>query len=111
MIFSVASRAAYCLVSAFSGSVRMRTKSASVSASSSTRMRNRPLQLGDQVLGLGDVEGAAATNSTWSVLKKPAMVDTVEPSTMEEQIALHPSRETSGPWPPLSRPPPCPARR
>jgi hypothetical protein len=36
----------------------MRTKSASVSDSSSTRMGKSPLQLGDEILGLGHVEGA-----------------------------------------------------
>ena len=46
---SVASSAAYCLVSAFSGSVRMRTKSASVSDFQLDADREAPLQLGDQV--------------------------------------------------------------
>ncbi len=41
----------YCFVSAFSGSVRMRTKSSSVSDSSSTRIGNRPCSSGIMSLG------------------------------------------------------------
>jgi len=42
---SVSSSATYCLISAFLGSVRMRTKSSSFSDCNSTRMGKRPLQL------------------------------------------------------------------
>ncbi len=45
---SVASNAVYCFVSAFSGSVRMRMKSAFVRASSSTRIGKRPWNSGSR---------------------------------------------------------------
>ena len=62
--FSVASSAVYCLVSAFSGSVRMRTKSSSVSDSSSTRIGNRPCSSGIRSLGFETWNAPAAMNST-----------------------------------------------
>src|SRR5213595_1283003 len=49
---SAAHRAAYCLVRAFSGSVMMRTKSASVSGCSSTRIGKRPWSSGIRSEGL-----------------------------------------------------------
>src|SRR6185437_1336581 len=49
---SASTSAAYCLVSAFSGSVMMRTKSCSVSGLSSTRMGKRPCSSGIRSLGL-----------------------------------------------------------
>ena len=49
---SVASSAAYCRMSAFSGSVRMRMKSACVSASSSTRIEKRPSRSARSYLNL-----------------------------------------------------------
>src|SRR5258708_3882201 len=54
---SDAHNAAYCLVSAFSGSVMIRRKSASVSDDSSTRIETA-LQLRDQIARLGDMERA-----------------------------------------------------
>ena len=50
--------ATYCLMSAFLGSVRMRTKSPSVSAVSSTRIGSRPCSSGNQVGRLADVKGS-----------------------------------------------------
>jgi hypothetical protein len=55
---SVASSAVYCVVSEASGSVRMRTKSSAVSASSSTRIGKRPCSSGIRSDGLAHVERA-----------------------------------------------------
>ena len=51
---SVLRRAMYCLIRALSGSVRMRTKSCSVSESSSTRIGNRPWNSGIRSEGLDE---------------------------------------------------------
>ena len=64
---SAAHSAAYCLVSAFSGSVMMRTKSSSVSGCSSTRIGKRPCSSGIRSEGLETWNAPAAMNSTWSV--------------------------------------------
>src|SRR2546430_10648506 len=79
---SAAHRAAYCLVRAFSGSVMMRTKSASVSGCSSTRIGKRPWSSGIRSEGLVAWNAPAAMNRMWSVRTKPYRVCTVEPSTM-----------------------------
>ncbi len=50
----------YCLVSAFSGSLRIRTKSASLRLLSSTRMGNRPCNSGIRSLGLARLKAPAA---------------------------------------------------
>ena len=65
---SASTSAAYCRVSAFSGSVMMRTKSASVSGVSSTRIGNRPCSSGIRSLGFDTWNAPAAMKSTWSVL-------------------------------------------
>ncbi len=56
--------AAYCFVSAFSGSVMMRTKSASVSGFSSTRIGKRPCSSGIRSLGFDTWKAPAAMNRT-----------------------------------------------
>ena len=70
---SVASSAVYCLVSAFSGSVRMRTKSSSVSDSSSTRIGNRPCSSGIRSEGLDDVERAGGDEQHVVGLDRPVL--------------------------------------
>jgi len=44
----------------------------------------------------------AAMKRTWSVLSGPYFVETVEPSTMGSRSRWTPSRDTSGPCPPLA---------
>ncbi len=100
---SVASSASYWEISAFLGSVRMRTKSSAVSAVSSTRMGKRPCSSGIKSAGLEMWKAPAAMNSTWSVLIMPYLVLTVEPSTRGSKSRCTPSRLTSGPRP-CSRP-------
>src|SRR5579862_3649639 len=100
---SVANRAAYCLVSALDGSTRIRTKSASVSGASSTRIGSRPCSSGIRSEGLLTWKAPAAMNSTWSVRTGPYLVVTVEPSMIGRMSRCTPSRDTSGPAPP-SRP-------
>ena len=94
---SAATRAAYCLVRAFSGSVMMRTKSASVSGFSSTRIGKRPCSSGIRSLGLLTWNAPAAMKSTWSVFTRPYFVCTLDPSTMGRRSRCTPSRDTSGP--------------
>jgi len=53
---SVSSKAMYCLMSAFFGSVRIRTKSSSFSDCISTRIGRRPCNSGIRSEGLGDVK-------------------------------------------------------
>ena len=55
---SVSSSAEYCLVSDDLGSVRMRRKSSTVSDLQFDANGEAALQFGDEVAGLGDVEGA-----------------------------------------------------
>ena len=87
----------YCRVSAFFGSVRMRTKSSRVRASSSTRIGKRPCSSGIRSDGLATWNAPAAMNSMWSVCTGPYLVVTVEPSTIGSRSRCTPSRETSGP--------------
>ena len=68
---SVASSAAYCLMSAFSGSVRIRTKSSSPSGCSSTRIGKRPCSSGIRSEGLETWKAPAAMKRTWSVRTSP----------------------------------------
>ena len=95
--------AAYCLVSAFSGSVMMRTKSASVGGLSSTRIGKRPCSSGIRSEGLETWNAPAATNRTWSVFTMPYFVD-VGSFDDRQQVALHPfSRDVgSAPLPALA---------
>ena len=53
------------------GSVRMRTRSSSLSGFSSTRMGNRPWNSGMRSLGRAAVNAPAAMNRTWSVRTGP----------------------------------------
>ena len=84
-------------MSAFSGSVMIRTKSASVSDLSSTRIGKRPCSSGMRSLGLATWKAPAAMNSTWSVFTIPYLVCTFDPSTIGRRSRCTPSRETSGP--------------
>ena len=56
--------ARYCFKSAFSGSVRMRTKSGSVRESSSTRIGKRPCSSGMRSEGFETWNAPAAMKST-----------------------------------------------
>ena len=100
---SVESSAMYCLISAFLGSVRMRTNSSRPSASSSTRIGNRPCSSGIRSDGFETWNAPAAMNRMWSVFTIPYLVFTVVPSTIGRMSRCTPSRLTSGPWLP-SRP-------
>ena len=68
---SVSSSAEYCLVSDDFGSVRMRTKSSTVSDCSSTRIGKRPCSSGIRSLGLETWNAPAAMNRMWSVRTMP----------------------------------------
>ena len=81
-IFSVSSKATYWRISAFLGSVRMRTKSFLSSELSSTRIGNRPWNSGIRSDGLELWKAPDAMKRTWSVLTSPYFELTVEPSTM-----------------------------
>ena len=94
---SVESSAAYCIVSEESGSVRIRTKSSTPSASSSTRMGSRPWSSGIRSDGFERWKAPEAMNRMWSVRTIPYRVETVEPSTSGRRSRWTPSRETSGP--------------
>ena len=96
---SAPSSALYCLSGAFSGSVRMRTKSGSVSADSSTRIGKRPCSSGMRSLGFAWWKAPAAMNSMWSVRTMPYRVGTFVPSTTGSRSRCTPARETSGPGP------------
>ena len=61
---SVAISALYWAVSEASGSVRMRTKSPTLSESSSTRMGSRPCSSGIKSEGLERLKAPEAMNST-----------------------------------------------
>ena len=87
----------YCLIRALSGSVRMRTKSCSVSESSSTRMGNRPWNSGIRPEGLDEWNAHAEINRIWSVLTMPYRVLMEDPSTIGNKSRCTPSRDTSGP--------------
>ena len=100
---SVFSSSTYWRVRAFSGSLRMRTKSPRVKGSSSTRMGKRPCSSGMRSEGFATWKAPAAMNRMWSVRTIPYLVVTVEPSTMGRRSRCTPCRETSGPCPP-SRP-------
>ena len=75
----------------------MRTKSASVSGLSSTRIGKRPCSSGMRSLGLETWKAPAAMKSTWSVFTIPYLVCTFDPSTIGSRSRCTPSRETSGP--------------
>ena len=79
----------YCLVSAFSGSVRMRTKSASVSGSSSTRIGKRPCSSGIRSDGLGDVEGAGGDEQDVVGLHRAVLGRDRRALDDRQQVALH----------------------
>ena len=68
---SVLNSATYWRASAFFGSVRMRTKSASVSEVSATRTGKRPCSSGISSLGLWKWNAPAARNSMWSLRTWP----------------------------------------
>ena len=93
----------YWRTSALFGSVRMRTKSSRPSASSSTRIGNRPCSSGIRSDGFDTWNAPAAMNRMWSVRTMPYLVFTVVPSTIGRMSRCTPSRLTSGPCP-LSRP-------
>ena len=93
---SVASRAVYCLMSAFLGSVRMRKNSSSPSACRFTRMGKRPCSSGTRSEGLHTWKAPLAMNRMWSVFTGPYLVVTVVPSTMGSRSRCTPSRDTSG---------------
>src|SRR6185437_10107498 len=76
---SVFSIAVYCLVSALWGSERIRSKSLTDNADSSTRIGRRPCNSGIRSDGLAIENAPEAMNSTWSVLTGPYLVETVEP--------------------------------
>ncbi len=95
---SVASRAQYCLIRLASGSVRMRRKSSSLSALSSTRMGNRPCSSGKRSDGLAMWKAPDAMNRMWSVFTGPCLVETVVPSMSGNKSLCTPSRLTSAPW-------------
>src|SRR5919106_2112670 len=102
---SVRSNSTYWRSRAFSGSVRMRTKSSFVKGSSSTRIGKRPCSSGMRSEGLATWKAPAAMNRTWSVRTLPYLVVTAEPSTIGSRSRCTPSRDTSGPpWPPPCRP-------
>src|SRR6185437_7837679 len=96
---SVSSSATYCLISAFFGSVRMRTKSASERELSSTRIGKRPCSSGIRSEGLVVWNAPAAMKRMCSVRTIPYRVFTVVPSTIGRMSRCTPSRDTSGPWP------------
>ncbi len=64
---SAATSAWYWRTSAFSGSVRIRTKSSSVSGVSSTRMGKRPCSSGIRSDGFETWNAPAAMKRMWSV--------------------------------------------
>src|SRR3972149_1806593 len=94
---SVASSAVYCLVSAFCGSVRIRTKSSFVRLFSSTRRGKRPCISGIRSAGFETWKAPAAMKRIWSVRTIPCLVLTVEPSTIGRRSRCTPSRDPSGP--------------
>ena len=94
---SVRRSAVYCLRRALSGSVRILTKSARESGSSSTRMGKRPWSSGMRSAGFATWNAPAATKSTWSVRTTPYLVVTAVPSTIGRRSRWTPSRDTSGP--------------
>src|SRR3990172_1852013 len=100
---SVFRSSTYCVIRAFWGSVRMRTKSSRVRGSSSTRIGNRPCSSGMRSAGLATWKAPAAMNRIWSVRTIPYFVCTAEPSTIGSRSRWTPSPETSGPAAP---PPP-----
>src|SRR5256885_66448 len=100
---SVFRSSTYCVIRAFRGSVRMRTKSSRVKGSSSTRIGKRPWSSGIRSDGLAMWNAPAAMNRMWSVRTTPYLVVTDEPSTIGRRSRWSPSQLTSGPWPP-SRP-------
>ena len=118
------SRAAPC--TAWSARSRARSGCGRSPARTATRAR-RGSGTGPAARGSGPSASTtwnapAAMNSTWSVFTGPYLVVTVEPSTIGSRSRCTPSRETSGPWPPVSRPailsissmkmmPACSARR
>jgi len=79
---SVPRSARYWLTRALLGSVRIRTRSSSSRALSSTRIGNRPCSSGMRSVGLLTWNAPAAMKSTWSVRTGPYFVDTVVPSTI-----------------------------
>ena len=94
---SVLISSVYCRISEFSGSVRIRTKSASPSAPSSTRSGNRPCSSGIRSDGFVVLNAPAAMKRIWSVCTGPYFVITVDPSTIGSSPRCTPSRLTSGP--------------
>ena len=86
---SVASSAVYCLISAFFGSVRMRTKSSRPSASSSTRIGKRPCSSGNQVRRLRDVERAGGDEQDVIGLHHPVLRVDRRAFDDRQDVALH----------------------
>jgi len=81
----------------FRGSFRIRTRSARVSGSSSTRIGKRPCSSGMRSDTFATWNAPAAMKSTWSVFTAPYFVLTFDPSTMGSRSRCTPPRETSGP--------------
>ena len=79
----------YCLVSAFFGSVRMRTKSSSVERLELDADGEAALQLGDQVAGLGDVEGARGDEEDVVGLHRAVLGADRRALDDGQQVALH----------------------
>src|SRR5690242_9206741 len=75
----------------------MRSKSSTVSESSSTRMGKRPCSSGIRSEGLDRWKAPLAMNSMWSVFTMPYLVETVVPSTSGSRSRCTPWRETSAP--------------
>ena len=76
-------------VSEASGSVRMRTKSSTLSASSSTRIGRRPCSSGIRSDGFDMWKAPDAMNSTWSVFTMPYLVRDRAALDQRQQVALH----------------------
>src|SRR3569832_2291057 len=93
--FSVSSSASYCIVRHASVPVRMRSKSAIDSESSSTRIGKRPCSSGIKSDGLARWKAPEAMNRIWSVFTVPYFVLTVVPSTKGSKSRCTPARDTS----------------
>ena len=84
----------YCSVNDAFGSVRIRTKSAALSASNSTRIGRRPCNSGIRSDGLETWKAPDAMNKMWSVFTIPCLVVTVQPSISGNRSRCTPSRDT-----------------
>jgi len=102
---SVASSAVYCFTSELLAPPEFRRKSSSLRLFSSTRSGKRPLQLGDQVRRLADVEGARGDEENVVGGARPVLRHHRAALDDRQDVPLHALGETSDRARPRDRPP------